>query len=324
MFRILSSVNLEVCWVVWVLLIGCYGENMAQATATTKLDSSAILVGDQFDFELILELNEGSILEPIDFGVLENAEGVEIIETSNLDTIKSDGSILLMQRLILTSFDSGQHTIPSIPIEYQEDGQLKYMETNGLTFSVRMIPVSAEDPELSPIKDILKESISWLDILSYFLAFVGLLALGLIGYYFINRKNVVENVRATPMVPAHQIALDKLKMLQQAKLWQQGRIKEFQSELTFIVREYLENRFKIGALESTTEETLQMVKQISEIDSAWNGRLRDMFYIADMVKFAKANPPADFHDKILVDAERFVFETKEKESTNEDEASQDI
>jgi len=123
---------------------------------------------------------------------------------------------------------------------------------------------------------------------------------------FSNRP--VEEVYVAPK-PAHEIALTKLKKLEDKQLWQKGQLKEYQSELTYIVREYLEKRYGIQALESTTAEIITELKN-EDISEGHKKQLSEMFNMADMVKFAKATPPLDIQSKLLNEAESFVFNTK--------------
>jgi len=110
---------------------------------------------------------------------------------------------------------------------------------------------------------------------------------------------------------AHEVALEKIQLLRDKELWQQGKIKEYQSELTYIVREYLEERFEIQALESTTVEIVQELKQ-KDITEDHKAELTDMFRMADMVKFAKATPPVDVQSTLLNKAIQFVEKTKQE------------
>ena len=111
--------------------------------------------------------------------------------------------------------------------------------------------------------------------------------------------------------PAHEIALNKLKALSEKELWQKGMLKEYQSELTYIVREYLEKRYDIHALESTTAEIIRELKN-EDISEDHKTQLSDMFRMADMVKFAKATPSLDIQSKLLNEAESFVSNTKKE------------
>ena len=90
---------------------------------------------------------------------------------------------------------------------------------------------------------------------------------------------------------------------------EKGKVKEYQTELTFVIREYLENRFDIQALESTTSEVIADLED-KDFDTKQASTLSRILQIADLVKFAKATPSAELHESFLDDAENFVSETK--------------
>ncbi len=99
--------------------------------------------------------------------------------------------------------------------------------------------------------------------------------------------------------------------LKKSKLWQQGEVKAYQSQLTFIVREYLDGRYNIQALESTTHEILTQLNPI-HLSEDWKSKLKEMLELADLVKFAKAEPPIEAHDRLMNYAEDFVMTTQQK------------
>ena len=109
------------------------------------------------------------------------------------------------------------------------------------------------------------------------------------------------------------MALKKLNTLEDKELWQKGEVKEYQSELTFIIREYLEKRFHVNALEMTTDEIMRAVPEEVNPDN-----LKNILQIADMVKFAKANPPADIHSRFMDMAYELVRSTQLKEDIADD------
>ena len=106
-----------------------------------------------------------------------------------------------------------------------------------------------------------------------------------------------------------QKALSALTQLRTQQLWQKGEIKEYQSRLTYIIREYLENRYEVSALESTTDEIVKNIRSanidLTDIDS-----LKRILQVADLVKFAKAKPDESIHDTFMDEAEEFVTRTK--------------
>ncbi len=238
----------------------------------------------------------------------EEAEGIELIEESNWDTLNVNGDVVLQKNIKLTSRDSGFYWVPSLPVSYVESGKRTSKSTAKIPLTVNPFPIDSPQPR--DIKGIKVEPIKFEDFIPLLIVLGILLSLGLGAYWFWKRrKNKEVVIPPAPIIPPHEIALQKLFKLEEQKLWQQGEIKSFQSELTFIVREYLENRFGIQALESTTEEIVTDLKA-KDISTEHKGQLSSMFRMADMVKFAKATPPADVHSRLLGEAEAFVRNTK--------------
>jgi len=251
--------------------------------------------------------------------VLEEAEKVEIISTqANWDTMTIAGETTLRKNIVFTIFESGSFFIPSIPINFLKDGKTSVASTNELLVNVAdALPELANEAAvdtvgLADIKPIYQESMTFEDVAPLLLTF---LIIGIIGglIYFLYRR--AQNRKLPPkkevivIEPAHLIALRKLKELKTQELWQNGFIKEYQSQLTYIVREYLENRYGISALESTTYEILGDLKPV-RLNDEWKKKLREMLELADLVKFAKASPPESTHEKLMGYAIDFVEKTK--------------
>ncbi len=294
----------------WGLGIGFWAIGVSyllgQISVVATLDSTDLLIGDQVQLHVDVEHEADVTLERIDLSALDSLKGLEVVKASPLDTLAANR---FRQNITLTSFDSGYHFIPRIPIQYLQSGQRKYAATNRLTLSVRTIP--QDTITLAPIKSIEEEPVRLED---FFWIFVGALALGLITLvvlYFTRRARKVDTsvLPPPPKLPAHELALQQLKKLKGKQLWQQGLVKEYHSELTHIVREYLENRYDIQALEMTTDQILKQLKRL-DFDGSWQGRLREMLQAADLVKFAKAEPPTNFHERMIEYAINFVETTK--------------
>ena len=105
------------------------------------------------------------------------------------------------------------------------------------------------------------------------------------------------------------MALEKLDEIKAQKIWKDGKVKEYQTELTDVVREYIGRRFDVHSTEKTSDETLQEMK--SKVDKDLYTRLKSMLQLADLVKFAKWHTTPDENETALITAYDFVNETKE-------------
>lgn len=293
-----------------------------QVVVHAALDSNTILLGDQVNLNIIVnQVKDKSNITGVDLSPLEEVEEIEVVNISNWDTTATAKELILRKSITLTSFDSGYYYIPQIPIRYDEFGLQRSAQTPRLGLAVNTIP-PLDSIQIAPNKDIIEEPLKFEDFIPAIATILGLLLLGFLIRYFWRRKQA-EPVPPPPeiIVPAHEIALTQLGSLQEAKLWQQGKVKEYQSQLTHIVREYIENRYDIQALESTTDQILKQLKRV-DFDKDWKQKVREMLQMADLVKFAKAEPPADFHARMMTTAEKFVLATKKKEVIMENEGTE--
>lgn len=146
-------------------------------------------------------------------------------------------------------------------------------------------------------------------LLSGILVILSILALL---FMLLSRRKKISVV--APKKPAHGIAYEQLEKLKAKDLIRQGRIKEYYSEVSDIVRHYLENRFLLKASEMTTEEFLFYVRDYSQLISDHKTLLKEFLLACDLVKFAKYVPPFEEMDAIFVSAKKLVDETKEEVS----------
>jgi len=280
----------------------------AQLAVSAALDSTTMMIGDQMKLHLSIQYPSSANIIKVDYSGLEKDENVELLKNGNFDTINQSGLTILQKDLLFSIYDSGSFYVPAIKVDYNFKGQNQSKSTYKIQVDV-MTP-QQDSVYLTAIKPIIKEARTLRDLLPIFLIVLALiLVLGLI-FYLVNRKGK-EVAPPPPMrkVPAHEIANDKLDGLKKKQLWQNGEVKAYQSELTYIVREYLENRYDAQALESTTSEILDQLKSL-DFDDTMKSQLREMLELADMVKFAKAEPPVEAHERLMNYAESFVDKTK--------------
>ena len=240
------------------------------------------------------------------------------------DTTKVGNQLLLENTFRMSFWDAGPNILRTPSVVYKLGGiTSEFVSNNGAQI---FVDVPFQEQELSdsidiaPIKPIIEEEKDITDFYPFFYAIGFLLLLPII--YFIYKKittKSVEQIKEVKVVlPAHKIALDKLGTLRESKLWQSGEIKAYQSELTYIIREYLENRYDIQALESSTDEIVKALKD-SNFDPSDETDLKTILQVADLVKFAKAKPSEEIHEEFLNTAFSFVKKTKIEAIQNPEE-----
>jgi len=302
-----------------IALLALLSPLRAQVEVNAELDSARIMIGDQVDLTLRIARAGGVEVSRIDWSALEDVSALEIVDRGQLDSLGVDrGTTLLQQKLRLTSFDSGYHRLPPIAVHYADGKGGGVASTNDLVLEVSTFPIQSDSAALAPIKTIIEEPLRLQDVLPFVAGGLLLLALFL-GIRYLLRRKEDGGQPAPPEVqrPAHEIALEQLAALKAAGLWQQGQIKEFHSELTHILREYLENRYHVRALESTSREITRQLAAAG-LDASWREQLSELLRQADLVKFAKAIPPANMHREALEMTEAFVHATIEEEEEEEE------
>jgi hypothetical protein len=285
----------------------------AQTEATVSLDTNTILVGDQINLHLTFTAPKGTEIQWPKLNDTIIAE-IEILEKSKIDSsFSSDKSkITLHQILKITSFDSGYYAIPPFRFNYKkhDDQLVQYTETQAVLLSVHTIPVDTAK-EIRDIKKPIAAPFTFREALPWI---IGLLLLAgsiyFIMYYLKKRKKAEPVFRAPVKIkfPPHQIALDALEILRNKKLWQNGQIKDYHTELTDIIRDYVYGKFSIHAPELTSDEILTALNYTATNEQA-RKKLNQTFEVADLVKFAKMQPMPMEHDASLNNAIDFVKET---------------
>ena len=268
------------------------------------------MLGDQTDLHLSVthEVSE-QVQMPVYGEMLQ--EGIEIVDRSAIDTTAlPDGRVQMTQDLTLTSFKDSLFAIQPLYVTSGED-----------TFWTEPMALNVIQPfevdsslAITDIKDIEKAPIWWWGIFRWVLLALGCVLLAVGGYYLWrwyqkHRKPEEETIDPELLRPADEVALEKLDEIKAQKIWKDGKVKEYQTELTDVVREYIGRRFDVHSTEKTSDETLQEMK--SKVDKDLYTRLKSMLQLADLVKFAKWHTTPDENETALITAYDFVNETKE-------------
>jgi hypothetical protein len=295
-------------------LVFVWAQTVAQQpVVSVRLDTNTMLIGDQVGLQLQVTGPEGMELLWPNFP--DTLDKFLIIDRSPLDTVpRAPGSpVTLTQRLLLTTFDSGLYAIPPIPVYYRmlPDTTIRMAESRPHYLAVHTVAVDTTKP-IKPIKGPRKVALTFWEILRWILIGLALfLLIASVLYYLKKRKNKepVFRLRQRLQLQPHEIALQELEKLRIRKLWQQGQVKEYYSELTEILRRYIENRFTVPALESTSAGILHDLLETPGVNrEAWD-LLGQVLMLADMVKFAKEKPGPQKNEESLEKGIEFVNQT---------------
>lgn len=303
--------------IILIIIAGCAN---AQVNVDAALDTNSILVGDQVDFRIKLQLPKN---EPFRWPLLADTlpEKLEIVHKSPIDTtMTADGFMDVEQTLKLTAFDSGYYVIKPLEFKYGKDLSSS-VQTEPYLLNVFSVDVDTTKA-IKPIKGPISAPLTLAELLPWIIGIIVVIAgVGALIYYMTRKKKNEPVVfrRPKPKLPPHQLALDELEKLKAEKVWQQGRVKEYHSRLTDILREYIEPTYHISAMEMTTWEIVRAFAS-AKIEQTNLNILRQILEMADFVKFAKHNPLPEENERSMKDAIEFIRRTMPvKENGNQPE-----
>lgn len=262
------------------------------STQTTRykfqLDSTTIMLGDQ----TVLAIEPSAI-----YPSLEDLTNNDIVAVNQwIDS--ANGNFCTA----LTSFEEGEHWL--------------HVGVDSVLITVKDVPnVDTTNTNIRDIANILRQPYTFGEIAKVVGIVLGILALVAAIIFIVIRikqhKPIITIPQAPPL-PADVRALDALETLRQQQLWQQGRVKEYHTQLTDIVRNYLEETYSIPSTEMTSDQTLDAFHSCSAYTEEASSQLQQMLQTADMVKFAKSQPQPYQHDLSMTQAVNFVKLTAPK------------
>lgn len=265
----------------FLALVAAIGETHGQAVVT--LSSDTIVLGDQ----VTLSIQHAR-----------NYPGTEMLSRDGIVALsQSFDTVTHTQSTVLTSFEPGQHFV-------------HLGSDDSLSLTVLDVEVDTSSTEIRDITPIEKIPYTFWEIFRWVLLVLALAALILAAWWIVKHRKQVSEV-FSPSAPVdhrnpEERALDRLNALRQQHLWQNGKVKEYHTELTDSVRTFIEESTGIRATEMTSDETIAEVEH-----GKWNVQkdlLRGIFNTADLVKFAKSEPLPHEHDRSMNDAVTFIKE----------------
>jgi hypothetical protein len=291
-----------------------------QLRVEAMLDSARMRIGEQVHVDLYLnyDANLGNI--KIEWPKIGDtlAEKIDVVSTSAIDTTfpnkTNSNQIFQHQQITISVYDSGYFAIP--PFKFMVNDGKDSVYTNSLFIEVHTIPVDTTEAGIKDIKEPFGEQFRWSWYLPYIIGigggFVALLLLVLLILRLTRKQRILSEEDNKPKVPPHITALEQLNHIKHEAVWKEGKTKEYYSAISDAIRLYIEGRFELNALESTTDEIMTAFRT-QVLDRESKDKLQQLLTLSDLVKFAKMTPIEVEHDMTLQHAFDFVNGTLREE-----------
>ena len=273
----------------------------------SALSKDSILVGEQvvWSTQMVLPQNQELMFAPYASVVEAEKAPVDVIHDIVLDTLAiKNGMKELQVKLLLTSFDSGYYKLP-LMVALTPQGDTIYLDSPFL--DVTNTPVDTANFVMHPVKGQMKYPVTLEEVLPWAALAIALAVLGYLIYRYIKRRKEQGGLfgKPEPQDPPHIVALRELDRIRGEQLWQNGKEKLFYTGVTDALREYIEARFGVGAMEKTTSEIMADLSD-KKIEPRHYKELEELFKTADLVKFAKYVPGNEENEEAIPMAVRFV------------------
>lgn len=284
---------------------------------SADIDSAAIVMGSLNHLRVTVDMPSSTPAQLTDFPLL--TPGVEYLEFNGVDVVASDSTSTetdartrLKFDFTIQAFDPGEVTIPPFAVLPAPGADTAF--SNVVTFKV--LPVDVDSlATIHPMASVVSAQSRWYDYipnwLIWLLAGLAVAAAAVWAYFTFHRHRVVVEERRKPVVPPYELAVQRLNDLQQRHLPENGHEKEYYTRLVDILRDYLQGRFGINAMEMTSTQIVKALRDNPQTRMTAD-EIRAVLSVADFVKFAKVRPLPDDNIRSFNRAISFVEQTRPK------------
>lgn len=303
------------------MLSGAQENNKGIPVVTTTISKDTLMIGDQPTITVTVDKDIAQIVAFPEFEG-EVAPSIELLEQSGIDTVKHDNRReTLTRKYKITTFDAGQYSLGGFPVMYIDKNTVDTIYSlDSIRFFVKTIAIDTTKDEIYTVKAPLKMPIVWAEIQKYvWFSLLGLLVLAAL-YYVIRRLRKNKSLLPQkPKLPPHILAINELEKIKSENLWQAGKVKQYYTRVTDVIRDYMEERFGINAKEMTSDEILSMMEEHINKKGKDYQLLRELLNLSDLVKFAKFEPSPTDNQSSFDNAYYFIEVTKKDETAENNE-----
>lgn len=296
--------------------------DVATVEVTASVDKNDVTIGDKINLTVQVKCRENvnatipDLGDSIgEFSVKNAGETKEIAKGKN-------GSRIIERNYVLSSYRTGLQTIPSIKIEYNDDGPREgVVGTDEIEINIKGILKEGE--EAADIRDIVPPvdvNTNFKRLFQWIFIGVAISILCFFVYRILKKRKKGERIQPIEVVkkPPHEKAYELLEILSKENLLEQGLVREYYYRITNIVRHYIEDQFGLSAPERTTEEFLVEMAYTNKLNNNHKKLIQEFLEKCDMVKYAKYGPSLLESRETYHLAKRLIDETKsDKEERKE-------
>lgn len=292
--------------------------NAQTISVSVETDTTDYLVGDFINYKI--EVVTRKNIELLNPSLPDSIPNLEFISRGNPTITENDKFKTTIFPFILAGYDSVTATIPPLAVEYRSIGDSAYkrLTTDSLSVNIHTLLVSTAE-EIKDVKTPLLIPYNWLLLLLWIAIAILVIIAARIIYKKYKQKQAEKPVeKKIIVIPPHIKAFHELEILEKEQLWQQGKVKDYHSRITDIIRRYFEERFDFLSLELTTTETMKYLKIINDSEIIHDVTL-NFLSNADLVKFAKFQPVESVNEEMMNQAKEIVQKTIKVEEEIADE-----
>lgn len=293
-------------------------------TIEASITPDSVGIGDRFTYSITVDQDLMQVVGFPEFEV-DPKGGIELVESPAPDTLEMDGRRLkLRKRYVLTSFEEGRLNLGIAKVLYVDKNITDTLYTrDSLLLDIATFQIDSTSQSIYDLKAQKNLPFQFAEISGYVKWFLIVLLIivaiiALVAYILSKQGRKLSDIfKPAPPVPAHIEAIKALEELQNQKLWQSEKYKDYYSGLTNILRHYISRRYSVAAMEMTSEEIISEMKNLEELPDKSRMDLNSLLRDADLVKFAKAQPEASDNEASYFKVYSFVEETKIVEEVDE-------
>jgi len=323
---------MKILTLILVALLDVLPAGKAFLTPLQQRDS--ILVADQFQYGFQLDgIRPDTGLGLADFSKMSD-DTLVFVGGWQMDTLVAgkhastkaiakavkDGKPLSLRAWVtIAPFEPGQYHLPDLPVIRMEGSKMDTLLFEGAEMEVKTMPVDTNTFVINDIKGQTEYPVTFSELAPWLAGITLLAAIIVLGTLLVmrlvkRRKGEAEKAKE----PDYIIALRELDKYRSDKYWAPEKQKQYYSGITDTLRVYMDSRFGVDAPEMTTAEIFDALKGDPELTPELWSEAKELFELADFVKFAKHVASDEDNAKALPSAVRFVTSTYKVEVEHEE------